>query len=111
MRAGIASRDCVPAVSPDTSRGRRAPRQRQAFRRPRETPLKDALEVAERIRAAVAGSPFELDSGRVACTVSIGAAAFPEDGGTLDAVVARADRAMYQAKQQGRNRVLRYQPA
>ena len=76
-----------------------------------ETPFKDALEVAERIRAAVASSPFELDSGRVVCTVSIGAAAFPEDGGTLDAVVARADRAMYQAKQQGRNRVMRYQPA
>jgi diguanylate cyclase (GGDEF)-like protein len=75
-----------------------------------ETPIKDALDVAERIRAAVAASPFDFEGGRMDCTVSIGAAAFPEDGGTLDAIAARADRAMYQAKQQGRNRVLRYQP-
>jgi len=76
-----------------------------------ETPVTGALEVAERIRDAVASMPLELDGKRIACTVSIGLAAHPEDGSTLDAVVARADRAMYQAKQAGRNRVLRFDAA
>ena len=71
-----------------------------------ETPPKGALEVADRIRDAVAGAPLELDGKHVSCTVSIGIAGYPADGNTLDAVVARADRAMYQAKQQGRNRVV-----
>jgi diguanylate cyclase (GGDEF)-like protein len=70
-----------------------------------ETPGKGALEVANRIRDAVAGAPLDLDGKRVACSVSIGVAGHPADGNSLDAVVARADRAMYQAKQAGRNRV------
>ena len=41
-------------------------------------------------------------------TVSIGAASLPGDGVTLDAIVARADRAMYQAKSGGRNGVVRF---
>ena len=40
--------------------------------------------------------------------MSIGVACYPEDGRTLDALAARADRALYQAKQEGRNRVARY---
>jgi diguanylate cyclase (GGDEF)-like protein len=71
-----------------------------------ETPSKGALEVAERIRDAVAGMPLELDGKKVASSVSIGIASLPQDGGNLDSLVARADRAMYQAKQSGRNRVL-----
>lgn len=74
-----------------------------------ETPPKGALEVADRIRDAVASAPLELDGKRVSCTVSIGIAGHPADGNTLDAVVARADRAMYQAKRQGRNRVVPFE--
>src|SRR3990172_3359004 len=73
-----------------------------------ETPPKGALEVAGRIRDAVASVPLELDGKRIACTVSIGIAGHPADGNTLDAVVARADRAMYQAKRQGRNCVVQF---
>jgi PleD family two-component response regulator len=40
--------------------------------------------------------------------VSIGLATFPEDGSTLDAVIARADRAMYGAKKGGRDRVVKF---
>lgn len=76
-----------------------------------ETPPKGAMEVAGRIRDAVASVPLELDGKRVTCTVSIGIAGHPADGNTLDAVVARADRAMYQAKQQGRNRVVQFEAA
>ena len=76
-----------------------------------ETPPRGAQEVAERIRDAVAISPLSFDGRRLECTVSIGVAGYPADGGSLDAVIARADHAMYQAKQQGRNRVMLYRQA
>jgi|SRR5687768_15692070 diguanylate cyclase (GGDEF)-like protein len=75
-----------------------------------ETPAKGALEVAERMRKVVADTPLDIQGHRIAHTISIGVACFPDDGRTLDALAARADRALYQAKQQGRNRVVRYQP-
>lgn len=71
-----------------------------------ETPPKGALVVAERIRDAVASAPLEFNGKQVGCTVSIGVASFPEDGLTIDAIASRADRAMYQAKESGRNRVV-----
>jgi diguanylate cyclase (GGDEF)-like protein len=70
-----------------------------------DTPLRGALEVAERMRRAIEEAPFAADDGRVPCTVSIGAASFPEHGRTLDALMSRADRALYQAKSGGRNRI------
>ena len=73
-----------------------------------ETPPAGALEVANRIRDAVAGAPLDLEGKQVTCTASIGVASHPADGNTMDAVVARADRAMYQAKQAGRNRVVQF---
>jgi len=76
-----------------------------------ETPMNGALIVAKRIRDAVANTPLEIDGKQVGCTVSIGAAGFPEDGHTIDAIALRADRAMYMAKQAGRNRVVQFHPA
>jgi len=52
----------------------------------------------------------QIEGRMVACSVSIGIACFPEDGRTLDALAGRADRALYHAKKDGRNRVARYQP-
>jgi len=73
-----------------------------------ETPPKGAMDVAERIRGAIASRPLALDGQQIVASVSIGIACYPEDGRTLDALAARADRALYQAKQEGRNRVVRY---
>lgn len=73
-----------------------------------ETPARGAQEVAERIRDAIAAVPLEADGRRIPCTVSIGVATYPADGTTLDALVQRADRAMYEAKQGGRNRVVAF---
>jgi diguanylate cyclase (GGDEF)-like protein len=75
-----------------------------------ETPPKGATDVAERIRNAIASRPLAIDGQQVKATVSIGIACYPEDGRTLDALAARADRALYQAKQEGRNKVVRYKP-
>ena len=75
-----------------------------------ETPAKGALDVAERIRKAISATPLAVDGRTIPCTVSVGVACFPEDGRTLDTLAARADRALYQAKKDGRNRVGRYEP-
>src|SRR5690606_41449044 len=75
-----------------------------------EKPAKGGVDVAERIRAAVAAGPLPLGDKPVRLSVSIGVAAFPEDGRALDSLAARADRALYEAKRRGRNCVVRYSP-
>jgi two-component system cell cycle response regulator len=71
-----------------------------------DTRLPVAKIVGERLRAAVAGSPFLIEKGAcaIAVTVSIGIAeSLPDD--TPDALFRRSDRALYQSKTAGRNRV------
>jgi diguanylate cyclase (GGDEF)-like protein len=75
-----------------------------------ETPVRGALGVAERIRASAEAGLASIDGVRTNSTVSIGLAAFPEDGVALDDLVACADRALYKAKELGRNRVARLEP-
>ena len=62
---------------------------------------------AERVRQRVADHPFASAVGVLRVTVSVGVATFPNDGvETADAVVSRADAALYRAKDGGRNRVM-----
>ncbi len=75
-----------------------------------ETPAAGALDVAERIRAAVEGNPLVFDGQLVKTTVSIGLASYPADGQSLDMLLASADHQMYEAKQGGRNRVVQRTP-
>ena len=62
-----------------------------------------ASEVAERLRTAVARRLMPDSVGRV--TVSIGVALWPQDGESAAEVIRRADEALYESKQTGRNRV------
>lgn len=64
-----------------------------------------ARRAAERIRSAISGRPFETSSGLIEVTVSIGVAAW-ESGENVVDLLRRADRALYQAKERGRNRVV-----
>jgi diguanylate cyclase (GGDEF)-like protein len=73
-----------------------------------ETAASGALDVAERIRKAIAGTPLDTGGQRIKTSVSIGVASFPEDGRSVDTLLARADRAMYEAKQGGRNKVVEF---
>jgi len=65
--------------------------------------------VAERIRRAVAGTPFRLPDGReIGVTVSLGIACYPRCAEDVGDMLRRADQALYAAKQGGRNRVVLY---
>lgn len=61
---------------------------------------------AERMRSAIASAPFGLDSKRVQVTVSVGVAQYGVDGGTVDALLRAVGERLYQAKREGRNRVV-----
>jgi diguanylate cyclase (GGDEF)-like protein len=76
-----------------------------------DTPAKGALEVAERIRQGIAGTPLHTEGHSIVISVSIGIACYPEDGGTLDSLAAHADGALYTAKQDGRNRIVKFRAA
>ena len=62
-----------------------------------------ASEFAERV-IAVVGEPLPLADKVLAVTASLGFALYPDDGRDPEALLKRADEAMYQAKQLGRNR-------
>lgn len=65
---------------------------------------KGAQVVAERLRAAVASRPAALQQGSHGLTISLGLT-LCVPGDTPDTALHRADQAMYQAKERGRNRV------
>jgi len=83
-----------------------------------ETSKKAAFEVAERIRSAIAKKRFRVYDEDTQVTVSIGISTFPEDlvkeitqdliqSGMLE-LLTQADQALYQAKEEGRNRVFMF---
>ena len=71
-----------------------------------ETNSTTARQVAERVRQQIDRLEVSLGSDRkIAVTASIGLAVCPDDGGSVDELVAAADAALYAAKREGRNRV------
>jgi len=72
-----------------------------------ETGKADGLVFAERFRKRVESSVMAPDSLNP-ITVSIGLAAFPQDGRNSDEIVWASDEALYESKRAGRNRVTAY---
>ncbi|MCL4765887.1 MAG: PleD family two-component system response regulator [Hyphomicrobiaceae bacterium] len=71
-----------------------------------DTEVGRACQIGERLRAAIAADPFQLDAGgSVRMTASFGAAAVESADDSPAALFRRADRALYSAKRAGRNRV------
>ncbi len=65
-----------------------------------------AMVLAERIRERVAEEPVHTDAGAVKVTVSVGVAGLDETTRDPGDLFKRADAALYEAKQAGRNRVV-----
>lgn len=66
--------------------------------------MEQAREAIEVVRQSVADSPFNFNSQPVQVTMSFGLTEFRQGDAGHEAVFQRADDALYQAKQQGRNR-------
>ena len=65
----------------------------------------DALQVAEKLRKAVADRTYHSEKGDLKVTISIGLSTFPEDAREKGLLIKAADAALYVAKETGRNRV------
>jgi diguanylate cyclase (GGDEF)-like protein len=76
-----------------------------------ETHPASALRLAESLRSRIANLHLKTEHGRISITISIGLATLdPTTDATLEALLIRADQAMYQAKEAGGNRVQIWQP-
>lgn len=71
-----------------------------------ETDLEQAYALAERLRAETERQQVVFEGQNVFVTISIGVAQLQLDDSTFDAVLKRADNALYQAKKEGRNRAI-----
>jgi diguanylate cyclase (GGDEF)-like protein len=78
--------------------------------------VEEALAVAERIRAETEALAIDLVADvsgghdRISLSASIGVASSPEDATEADMLFAAADKALFRAKENGRNRVARFAP-
>jgi diguanylate cyclase (GGDEF)-like protein len=75
-----------------------------------ETQVDVGVTVAEKIRSVVEQLEIDIPGAVLQKTLSIGVAGYMEDDPAFWQVVKYADMALYQAKEQGRNRVVRYTP-
>jgi len=75
-----------------------------------DTSSENADIVAENIRASVERMEVQTGSVKLKKTISIGLADFPTDSETFWQAVKFADVALYRAKEEGRNRVIRFDP-
>jgi diguanylate cyclase (GGDEF)-like protein len=69
-------------------------------------PVPDEHALGERLRIAIAQAPADTDAGPLPVTISVGVRMFDPRSEALPVALDRADSALYQAKQAGRNRVV-----
>ncbi|WP_197478924.1 GGDEF domain-containing protein [Marinomonas atlantica] len=70
--------------------------------------IQGAYELAERLRQRLEKSPCETELYEIDVTVSMGVTQVNKDDQDTLALISRADKAMYQAKKEGRNRTCKY---
>lgn len=69
-----------------------------------EADVRVAREAAERVRRSLETLKMDLDGSQASITISIGVSGLEPDDGSVDTLLARADRALYRAKRTGGNR-------
>lgn len=69
------------------------------------TPIKTAIEVAERIRTTIETTQFVFEGKTIPVTISLGVASRTVSETSWEVLFKRADEALYKSKQSGRNRV------
>ena len=70
-------------------------------------PLNGAEKVAEKIRQEIAGTPFPIGESEIDVSISCGVSSFTKGSiDTIDTIIMEADKALYQAKKEGKNRVV-----
>lgn len=94
MRGAIREEDCAGLYGGD-----------EAIVMYRDATIPAAREIAEGLRKTIEARKFERDGATFGVTISQGLAEWPRHGKTAEALIAAADRALYAAKQAGRNRV------
>lgn len=70
-----------------------------------ETDAHGARLLAERVREELANAEVATELGPLKVTASLGVATFPDDASTAEALFAQGDKALYEAKNRGRNQV------
>jgi diguanylate cyclase (GGDEF)-like protein/PAS domain S-box-containing protein len=68
--------------------------------------IKGAQDMAERLRKNIEKTAMKTDTGGIKLTISLGVAGQTKETPNLEAVIAKADQAMYSAKHKGRNCVV-----
>jgi two-component system cell cycle response regulator len=72
-----------------------------------QVPLAGAEKVAEKIRFTIAEKPFQIGEKKVDITISCGISSYVEETtDTIDTIIMEADRALYEAKGSGKNKVV-----
>ena len=70
-----------------------------------QTSREEALINAQRICDAVAKTPLKVNHTEVNITISLGVSSYPQNGNTAQELISYADKALYYAKEHGRNQV------
>lgn len=73
-----------------------------------QLPAGKAVETAERLRSAVENTSFDVDGLKINTTVSIGIATYPDNVYMPEELLEKADEALYESKNAGRNTVVSY---
>lgn len=71
----------------------------------------DALHLGERLRGLIEETDFVYKNQKLPVTISLGLATFPQDGEDAMTLLRAADKALYRAKEAGRNRIAAASPS
>jgi len=73
------------------------------------TNKRGSLVVAEKITNNIKNIPFKFKGDELHITISIGISTYPENAADNETLIEKADRALYEAKNQGKNKVMHYE--